>query len=127
MNYGHDILFHGHEAMYLVLHRVAGTPNLMAEDVKTIAQRIEYCEMMALGALDVTTVAQFFEHVHTVADTALTGPVSWVHPRTNVRLDFDTIPDSTEAHFPRRDVGEVDHPPGPELLRDGDWIEDLAA
>ena len=126
VNYGHDILFHGHEAMYIVLHRVAGYQGIMADEIRTIAQRIEYCEMMALGALDVTTVAQFFEHVHTVADTALTGPVTWVHPVSNVRLLFDTIPGTTMSHFPHGDVGEEDHPPGPELLRDGDWIEDLA-
>ena len=119
--YGHDILFHGHQAMYLVCRRTDG--------VHTIAHRRIYCQQMRIGASDVTDVPSFFEHVHTVAvahpnlpDDALT----WVDPITNARFLFEDIPDSHTVHFDT-DVSYSAMAPGPGDLRDGDWIDDLAA
>ena len=118
VNYGHDILFRGHQGMYIVCHRTTG--------VYTIAHRITYCEQMAIGASDVTTIQEFFEHVHDLAATSpLTGPVTWVDPEDNMRLPFNDIPNTAGNEF-NSDMA-ANAPPGPDVLREGAWIEDLAA
>ena len=124
VNYGHDILFRGHQAMYLVLHRTPADDNY---DAYTIPHRITYCQQMAIGSSDVTDLQSFFEHVHTVAHdhpVLPDSPLTWVDPGTNMRVAFLVIPTSNE-HFPNAN-GE-NPPPGPALLRDGAWIDDLVA
>ena len=118
VNYGHDILFRGHQGMYIVCHRTA--------DEYTIAHRITYCEQMAIGASNVTTIQEFFEHVHDLAATSpLTGPVTWVDPMNNMRILFSEIPGTAANDFDSMQAGNA--PPGPDVLREGAWIEDLAA
>ena len=117
--YGHDILFHGHQAMYIVCRRTA--------DPYTLAHRITYCQQMRLGASNVTDVPSFFQHVHSVASTPLPdGPASWVDPEYNVRKPFAEIPTSNMNHFPTANKPANVAPP-PADLRDGAWIDDLAA
>ena len=87
VNYGHDVLFQGHQGMYLVLHRTTG--------INTIAHRRTYCQQMRIGALDVTDLDSYYEHVHAVASTPLpVGPNSWVDPEDNMRENFAMITDS---------------------------------
>ena len=120
VNYGHDILFRGHQAMYLVLQRNTG--------IYTFAHRITYCQNMAVGASDVTTVTGFFDHVHSVAAAhALPDrPLSWVNPLDNERLMFVRIPQDGHLFFiDSNDIEEI--APIPSVLRDGAWIEDLVA
>ena len=68
---GHDILFHGHEGVYLVC----------TSDTWTNAQKILFCQQTAIGASDVTTPAEFFERVHLIDASLIVGPVVWVDSR----------------------------------------------
>ena len=118
VNYGHDILFRGHQAMYLVLQRNTG--------IYTFAHRVTYCQNMAAGASDVTTVTGFFDKVHEIAGTPLPDrPISWVDPADNQRLMFARIPHDGSGYFTSNNIDET--APIPSVLRDGAWIEDLVA
>ena len=86
---GHDILFHGHEGVYLTCNRT---------DL-SYAQKILYCQRTAIGAADVTTPAEFFTLVHTIENSLIAGPVCWVNPETGARLPFLDIPLSTANYF----------------------------
>lgn len=109
VNYGHDILWGAHMATQIV----------MTDAARTNAAKLVFCQKMALGASDVTTVQQFFERVHEIAGTPITGPVCWVNPNDGEQKLFTSIPSSTVAYF-----GGVMNP-GPAVLRGGAWIEDL--
>ena len=128
VNYGHDLLFRGHQGMWIVLQRHPGAVHVPADRLRTIPERIVYCEQMALGAADVATVPQFFEHVHTVADVPgneIDAPVTWVDPDDNTRKNFAMVPNSHDE-FTTAELADAAIP-GPDVLRDGDWIEDLVA
>ena len=107
--YGHDILWRGHQGVYLNCNK----------DTLTVAQKIAFCEQTAIGALDVTNPEEFFEHVHEIIGTALTGPVAWVNPTTGARLAFSVIPAQTGLQFPGNPTVE------PSTLGGGDWIDKL--
>ena len=106
---GHDILFRGHEGVWLTCHRV----DLFH------AQKSVFCQQTAIGALDVTNPAEFFALVHTITNEPITGPVCWVNPETGIRFLFANIPPSTGEYF----LGLT--PPTSAELSGGAWIETL--
>lgn len=118
---GHDILFHGHEGIYIVCRN--DFPVDAEHPVLSIAQRITFCQQMAYGASDVTNPEEFFQHVHGVRDQDFTKPVVWVNPQAGTRIDFDTIAGSYDLHlnsyaYANDTVINLDA---------GSWIEDLVA
>lgn len=109
---GHDILFHGHQGVYITLHRT---------DL-TVAQKILFAQQMSVGALDVTNPAEFFEHVHDVQNSVFNMPVVWVNPLTGARINFDRIHASTTNHLPVPLTGLI---PTASQLAGGNWVESL--
>ena len=116
---GHDILFHGHEGVYVVCNnlRPAGDtfPTL------TIAQRITFCQQTAYGASDVTNPEEFFQEVEHVRDSVFDSPVVWVDPNLGTRIGFTNIHGSTG------NILNSPQAPSSVLLGGGSWIESLAA
>lgn len=116
---GHDILFRGHEGVYIVCRNKIPVDD--THPLLTIAQRITFCQQTAYGASDVTNPEEFFLHVHDVIASIFSAPVVWVDPRTGSRIDFDEIHNST--------AGILNSVTTPEAatLGGGTWIDDIDA
>ena len=103
---GHDFLFRAHQAAYLIGRN---------STTYTIAQRVAWANAMATGAADVTSPAEFYQHVLDDGITGPTGPTAWVNPADATKLNLSasqtisgTVPTTAE-------------------LASGNWIEALSA
>lgn len=103
---GHDVLFRGHEGLYLNMHKT---------DI-TVPNKILICQQSSIGASDVTNAEEFFQHVHEIRNTPITGPVAWVD-EDGMRQEFEHIPGSTMNYF------ENLTPPEASVLDGGGWID----
>ena len=116
---GHDILFHGHEGVYVVCNNLRPVGDTFP--TLTIAQRITFCQQTAYGASDVTNPEEFFQEVEHVRDLVFSSPVVWVNPNSGERFGFREINGSTGNMLNNPDA------PSSVLLGGGSWIESLAA
>ena len=82
VNKGHDFLTYAHRGAYIILHRTT----------ISLANRIRFCQQMALGAADTTSPHEFYQKAHTLS--APTGPNVWVNPNNGARVNL-----ATSAHL----------------------------
>ena len=111
---GHDFLFRGHQALYIIMNR----------DTYTVSQKATYCQMVARGALDITSPFTFFQKVHTLTTPNI--PIAWVNPSTGARVNLSESvtlsgPGTGNLNLLESDIPDTIH------LTGGEWIDDLTA
>ena len=96
VNRAFDFLCYAHWANYIVFTNV--------NDSWTAAQQIAWAFAMTLGALDITTVQEFFQNAHTIDEAAVPQEAcAWVNPNDAVAVNTEEARGkSTQARSPLR-------------------------
>ena len=119
VNRAFDFLCYAHWANYIVFTN--------ANDTWTAAQQTAWAYAMTLGAADITTVQEFFQHAHTIGEAAVPQEAcAWVNPN-----DAVAVPTGMARMKSTQDTEEPTWFAAEETdltmieLGNGAWIEDL--
>ena len=83
----HDFLAYAHQAIYVVMNSSNWTH----------AQKLTFCQNMAMGSADVTSPFVFFQKVHKISDKSKipTEACSWVNPANGDRVNLSLARESS--------------------------------